>query len=344
MNQNINIFIGSSVEGLELAHKIQEKLDYDGYSVWIWEDVYNLSTQTLERLEEIKDQYHFGIFILSADDLVMKRNEIQWSARDNVLLELGFFMGFIGRKRCFIVMPRNIDITIPSDISGLTLATYDPKKQLTSAIGPAINKIRESIKELLLNSDLNMPIHYYNFRNIDSYTEEISKSTNRIFILSLRTRGFIEDHKSDNGERLLNALKNGTKIRILLFDPYIELKDSKYLPTKTGEILSIFSGDGKSQESWHESLTRTLDFVNFIETKGTEMKYSGSIEVKFHCSPIITMLFFIDNNLYFGPYLLNSDHIKSPTFKINLQHQLFNRYLNHFNDLWNESRLTREIY
>jgi hypothetical protein len=343
MNQNINIFIGSSVEGLEVARIIQEKLDYDGYSIWIWEDVYNLSTQTVERLEEIKNKYHFGIFILSADDIIIKRDNILWTARDNVILELGFFMGFIGRKKCFIVMPRNIEIDKPTDISGLTIASYDQKKPLVSALGPAINKIRNSIKEQLLTLDVDLPIHYYNYRNLDAYSEEVTNSKTRIWILSLRIRGFVEDHKSDNGERLLNALKNGTNIRILLFDPFIEYKESNYPITRTGEILSIFSGEGKSQATWEESLKRTMTFLNLISEKVTERRYSGTLEIKFHCSPIINMLYCIDDKLYFGPYLINSDHIKSPTFEINSQHQLFNRFINHFNELWNESRLTRKV-
>ncbi len=343
MNHNINVFIGSSVEGLEVARKIQEKLDYDGYSVWIWEDVYNLSTQTLERLEEIKSNYHFGIFILSADDLQLKRDNLQWSARDNVVLELGFFMGFIGRKRCFVVAPRGIDIDLPTDISGLTIATYDVKKPLISAIGPAVNKIRETIEEIRRNTYFNESMHYYNFRNLDSYSDEVASSSDKIWILSLRTRGFIEDHKTDDGKRILNSLKNGASIKFLLFDPFLELVKSEYPVTKTGEILSIFSGDGKSQDTWEESLNRTIEFIQKIKDEKDRLHYPGSIEVKFHCSPIVTMLFFIDDVLYFGPYIINTDHIKSPTIKIKSQHPLYNSFINHFNDLWNEPRLTRNI-
>jgi hypothetical protein len=344
MVHNINIFICSSVEGIKIAQEIQEKLDYDGYSIDIWDDVYNLSTQTLERLDEIKNRYHFGVFIMTPDDLVTKRDEIKYSSRDNVILELGFFVGAIGRKRCFIVFPREADMARPTDILGLTTATYDPKKQpLSASIGPATNKIRKSIKELLENIDPNLPIHYFNFRNIITYSEEISKSSNRIFILSLRIRGFIEDHKTYNGKRLLDAMKNGSNIKILLYDPYIEFSTQEYLPTKSGEILSIFSGDGKSQEAWNESLNRALEFLHIIRKESIENEYLGTIELKFHCSPVISMLFFIDDNLYFGPYFLNSSHVKAPTLKINSQHQLFSRCLNHFNDLWNESRLSREL-
>jgi len=92
MKQKIRIFIGSSVEGLPVAREIQEKLDFDSYSVEIWDEVYNLTTQTLERLDEIKNRYHFGIFVLSADDIIETRGCTLQAVRDNVVLELGLFI------------------------------------------------------------------------------------------------------------------------------------------------------------------------------------------------------------------------------------------------------------
>ena len=234
---------------------------------------------------------------------------------------------------------------MPTDILGLTPATYDEhKRSIGSAIGPAVNKIRKSIDALSTKSDLNPPISYYDFRNLPSYSDEISSSSRRIFMLSLRAGGFIEDHENDGGERLLQSLKNGTKIKILLFDPYIKLEQAQggHLE-KSGEILSVFSGSGCSQSAWAEALERSLEFLRTIRTRAVEMKCKGSIEAKFHCSPVVSMLFFIDDTLYFGPYFMQSSSNKSPTFKIDSQHQLFNRFLNHFNKLWGEPRLTTDI-
>ena len=69
--------------------------------------------------------------------------------RDNVLFELGLFMGKLSRSRAILVHPKVKDLKLPSDLSGLTLVPYDDGDVATIAtrIEPACEQIRSVIKK-----------------------------------------------------------------------------------------------------------------------------------------------------------------------------------------------------
>jgi CRP/FNR family cyclic AMP-dependent transcriptional regulator len=45
--------------------------------------------------------------------------------RDNVVFEVGLFMGALTRPRTFMAVPRGVDLKIPTDILGLTPVLYE---------------------------------------------------------------------------------------------------------------------------------------------------------------------------------------------------------------------------
>ncbi|MEL7433910.1 MAG: TIR domain-containing protein, partial [Chloroflexota bacterium] len=46
-------------------------------------------------------------------------------ARQNVILELGFFIGRLGRERVFVLHKRDDNFELPSDIFGVLYTPYD---------------------------------------------------------------------------------------------------------------------------------------------------------------------------------------------------------------------------
>jgi predicted nucleotide-binding protein len=144
------IFIGSSAEGLQIAEELQVCLQYDAEPT-IWsQGIFGLASGTLETLDEQVGHFDFAALILTPDDMLIKRSDGKPSARDNVLFELGLFMGKLGRLRTFIVHPRGTEMHMPSDLSGVTTATYDPGRgdgNVNAALGPVATQIKRAIRD-----------------------------------------------------------------------------------------------------------------------------------------------------------------------------------------------------
>lgn len=141
------IFIGSSIEGIDTARKIQNDLS-NNFEVIIWnQGVFDtLGLSFLEILEDTVNKYDYGIFVFTPDDTITSRGDTRKIARDNVIFELGMFVGKLTRRKAFIVYPKDSDMHILSDFSGITMATYDPKSSnIQAALGPVCDRIRTSI-------------------------------------------------------------------------------------------------------------------------------------------------------------------------------------------------------
>jgi hypothetical protein len=141
-----SMFIGSSVEGKRIAETIQVALEYEVHTTVWHQGVFGLSGGTLETLVSALDEYDFATLVLTPDDLLEKRNASGRCPRDNVLFELGLFMGALGRSRTFIVHSRTTPPMLPTDLAGITPATYEDRPNLEAALGPACTKIKRAIE------------------------------------------------------------------------------------------------------------------------------------------------------------------------------------------------------
>lgn len=138
------------MEGLKVAKALQVLLDH-ACEVTIWsQGVFGLSRGTLESLVHALDEYDFAILVLTADDLVSSRGEALDAPRDNVLFELGLFMGGLGRNRTFIVYDRTVGLKLPSDLAGVAAATFEPHASgnLESALGAAATRVEIQVTRL----------------------------------------------------------------------------------------------------------------------------------------------------------------------------------------------------
>lgn len=145
------VFIGSSVEGLGVAEALAFDLQFFA-DVTLWDQgVFHLSQGTLAALQEAADSSDFAILVLTADDVTTRRGQTYLTARDNVIFELGFFMGHLGPERTFIVYSRDNSPTLPSDLAGITVATFAERADgnMDAAVGPAAIQIRDAMRAVL---------------------------------------------------------------------------------------------------------------------------------------------------------------------------------------------------
>jgi hypothetical protein len=144
-----SLFIGSSTEGLPIAKAIQANLDHV-CEVTLWsQGVFGLGGGTLETLVDKAEEFDFAVLVLTPEDMTQSRGRRQQSPRDNVLLELGLFIGVLGRKRTMVVFDRSADIKLPSDLAGVTLADYQTHSNgnLQASLGAACTKIEATIND-----------------------------------------------------------------------------------------------------------------------------------------------------------------------------------------------------
>ena len=148
MNSRPVVFLGCSSESLQIARAIQSALDHDPFVVRVWTDnTFGASSFPMESLERELPKIDFAALVLSPDDTVVSRNTESSAPRDNLVFELGLFMGALGRSRTFLVYPRDVDIKIPTDLVGITPVTYESILQLDVhvALASACNQMRDLI-------------------------------------------------------------------------------------------------------------------------------------------------------------------------------------------------------
>jgi CheY-like chemotaxis protein len=96
----------------------------------------------IEKFEEYANEVDYVFVLLTPDDEIDKTEADiikKRRSRQNVIFELGFFYGVLGRKSSRVIALRKGDTEIPSDIQGIVWI------DITSGIGPAGEQIRREL-------------------------------------------------------------------------------------------------------------------------------------------------------------------------------------------------------
>lgn len=280
------VFIASSVEGIDIAYAVQELLEYYAECT-VWDQgVFEPSSYTVPSLIDMLNSSNYGIFVFSIDDTIRIRGNEEGAVRDNVILELGLFIGAIGQHNCFIIIPNSKEpIHLPTDLAGISLLKYNPNRRdgnLKAALGPSVNKIKnvlnrnvitkrmvsESVLEQLSNIGLSAFYasrdDYGKYRksgsSIDRY---ISGATNSICMVSitLATGIPVDDICSVFNKKLKQ--NKSFSIVVSLLNPFNE--------DLYKAIMPIFKQSAKALQNNTISALKTLaDFRNTLDKNEQE--------------------------------------------------------------------------
>jgi predicted nucleotide-binding protein len=114
----------------------------------LWTDgVFQCSRVTIEDLVRMAADTDFAVLVLSPDEVALSRGRKKACPRDNVIFELGLFMGALSRDRTYIVAPQPLDIKIPTDLLGVSLLTYHRGRGQT--IGQAMRPVCRELSRLI---------------------------------------------------------------------------------------------------------------------------------------------------------------------------------------------------
>jgi hypothetical protein len=145
------LFIASSVESLPIAEAVNVNLDHE-LEVTIWRSgTFRLSSTTIDDLVAKSSTVDFALFIFAPDDIATIKSKKEHIVRDNVLFEMGLFIGAIGKERSFILKPRDQEMHLPTDLLGTTPADYDANRSdgdLASATNRACALIKSEVRRI----------------------------------------------------------------------------------------------------------------------------------------------------------------------------------------------------
>ena len=103
----------------------------------------------IEKFEKNAINVGFSIILLTPDDIASSVNNLEkkmFRARQNVILELGYFLSLIGRNRVCVLVKG--DIEIPSDYMGVVYVSIDES-------GGWKFRLASEMKHAGMNVDLN---------------------------------------------------------------------------------------------------------------------------------------------------------------------------------------------
>jgi Predicted nucleotide-binding protein containing TIR-like domain len=217
------MFIGSSKEGLTIAKKLQKALGkkfptFLDCKLWTDGEIFSLNKGTLDSLTIASRKFDYGILIATADDIRRSRNVKTHIPRDNVMFEMGMFIGSLGLSRAFLLVEKSA--TLPTDYNGVTVAFFE--KDINNSLEKAIKKVAAMIENTQLS---------YNLKPVPAAALALSYFDNFIFPLAKK--------------RLKDKMK--FKLKILLPQNLSNIRTTSldYSKKHKSEEISVFDDGGR---------------------------------------------------------------------------------------------------
>ncbi len=150
-NDRIRVFLahGHDEEFLQTTARFLEQLNL---KIIILREQPNQGRTIIEKIVDYSD-VGFAVVLLTPDDegrsISSQSEKLRPRARQNVILELGFFLGTLGRKKVCALYSK--DVEIPSDYAGVLFVELD-------ASGAWKSKLVREIKAAGLDVDMNLAL------------------------------------------------------------------------------------------------------------------------------------------------------------------------------------------
>ncbi len=125
LSNEIFIVHGTDEEMKQVVARTLDTLDFEPV---ILHDKPNQGRTIIEKLEGESELSHFTVVLLSPDDwaysIEQKSESAKLRARQNVVFELGYFIGKLGRAGVFVLYREADNFEMPSDFKGVVYAPY----------------------------------------------------------------------------------------------------------------------------------------------------------------------------------------------------------------------------
>lgn len=252
--KNIKVFI---VHGHNEAKKweLKDFLTRLGLEVIILHEQDDKGFTIIEKFEHYAKECSFAFILMTPDDQIpdINEKEIKWRSRQNVILEMGWFMSHLGRERVILLLQGSIDI--PSDISGVL---YIPFKESVAECAEKIRQRLENIELIDKHTDLSRiknkkTIRFNKIKNkMPSLISEIKED------LSREGFQFVREFFIMSKKWQLN-ISQKDKYFCYYFEDHEDLKNKMIILENIGYITDITSGKVKTYRMTEEFVELILE-------------------------------------------------------------------------------------
>lgn len=188
---------------------------------WIDGDVFTLNDGTLNSLVKASRKFDYGVLVATKDDKCEIRGEIKPVPRDNVMLEIGMFLGSLGLTRAFLLVESHNKL--PSDYNGVTVPYFDT--DVDGSLDKAIDKIINAVKNTVHSFNLKpVPSAALALGYFDNFVQPLMKKrvrqgvggTLKIILPTTLTqiRGHIETYKLANPSKEISVYDDEARPRV----------------------------------------------------------------------------------------------------------------------------------
>ncbi len=343
MSWKPKVFIGSSSTGKAVAQTVRELLEEGGQiEVEVWHKKFKVGETYIDVLLRALEEFDFAVLVITADDERI-REEIQvLTMRDNVLFELGLFMGRLGRHRAIMLYDEKQKATLPSDLGGIHVATFSGTEN--SDLKAALQASCDEIREYILNP-YEPPVYTYETWKKSCYQiyEALKKAPEEATIRIIQTwlpdiEDFIEDL-----EILLTEYKKRFKFQILLIS-YDQTEDENHFDLLGARIKYRKDSRKNAIRKIEDSISQFIDLKNKVEAA---WKKSGDKDPKLDLKigkydflPFGPYYQIGNEVLFVGFYLNHCSSINAPMLKIRSTERLvWHRFERHFEIGWENAKI-----
>lgn len=151
------------------------------------------------------------------------------------------------------------------------------------------------------------------------YDRRLATASEQVDLLGFGLRSFREDYGS-----ALAELATRTRIRILLLHPEYPSADASYAAQR----------DTEERNHAGAIANDVTEFI--IQTTDLRHQNPANFGIRLYKALPAINIFRIDDDMFWGPYLLDTQSRNTPTFLTRLGTLPFDAYQQHFDTLWTE--------
>ncbi|MCX6580885.1 MAG: nucleotide-binding protein [Candidatus Aminicenantes bacterium] len=335
-NQSLKpkVFIGSSSDDIakKTAYIVKHYLESGKkIDVVVWDKVFKTTETYIEGLSRTLKEYDFSIL------LITQENDEQSTIRQNVLFELGLFMGGLGRHKTIMLYSDNPKPQLPTDLGGIHTQTFSLVGNLEDNLKNPCNEIRDYILDPF---DDEIRVFEVWKKSCHFIYEALKKAPPDATIRIIQTwfpdlEDFIEEL-----ENLLTKKNKRFKFEILLIDHDTNTDDEHFDLLKARTKYRKESRES-AMKKIADSIAQFVDLKKNVENEWRKSKEKNTsqnlnLEIRrYDFLPFGPYYQIGDKEMYVGFYLNYCSSVNAPMVKIlPTAKTAWDRFENHFNNGW----------